>query len=139
MGLLTEFYYAPQDKGMDAYRDAIVAGLGEGEGSKSDAVKHIVWQAYMTKALTDRGIPRQLAAMIVNAGGVGKELLDVVGSKLNPETVRNSPMDLRNNAFGAKWLPLEGDISQNAIDAVRSGNTPSMFDAITQHRPYSYK
>ena len=144
-GTLSDFvdavYRGPKKAGEDAYGLALESGLGSNENSKSDAVKHIVWQAEITKALMEKyGLSRGAAAALANTSGVGKEvLMDWVGSLFSPETIGNTPMDLRNNAYGAKHLPLEGDIAANAIKAVRGTATPSMWDAITNKMPYASK
>jgi hypothetical protein len=153
------FVKGPEEVGYDAFaRAREQLGAPMEEFTKADAAKHTAWQAETTRRLMERtGAPRELAAKMSNVPAVGKELLDVIGSagvafddaKGQPfmdrvrragnagmTTAQNSLMDLRNNDFGARILPLEGDIAQHAVNAAANA-TNSPLRALLQQRLYA--
>lgn len=142
------FIQGPEDVGYNAFRMAREQlGAPMSEFTQADAAKHAAWQGELTKRLMERtGLPRSVSGRIANVGGVGKELLDVIGSTAlgfidakkegksvldsaknafseGGSTALNALMDLRSNDYGARRLPLEGDIAQNAVNAASQGTT----------------
>lgn len=116
----------PKRIGYQAFdKAAEVYGVPADEYTRADAAKHMAWQNELTKRIP---LPQPVAGTIANLIGVFKEPWDM--------NLPNSPMDIRNNAYGAFKLPMDGDTVKNAVLA--AGRTvPNMGQALLQGLPYA--
>jgi hypothetical protein len=134
----------PQEVGYRAFQGAHDRyGSPMQEWTKADAAKHMAWQNELAKRTM---LPQPIGGAIANGIGLAKEvLMDGVGSIGNwatgkggdpRNTIKNSFMDLRNNAHGAFSLPMDGDSAENAINAA-GNSTGNALSSLYHGRPYS--
>ena len=115
-----------------------------GDWTRSNAAKHMAWQA----ELADRThLPKVLAVPVANAIGVGKELiidgigstgLFIAGRGDNPSRdFANMPADIKNNFVGASRLIDAPDKAEAAVELAREAKGGGMLRALANADPYA--